>query len=324
MRSPLRISLGGGATDLPSYSTKHEGYVLAAAINRYVFVTVNRPFTPTINIKYSEIERVKDVLKVKHPIVREVLRDLKLRSPQIEITTLADIPAGTGLGSSGSFTTALIKGLYCHYRKSIDTAGLANYACVIEIDRLKEPVGKQDQYIAAYGGITEFNFKKDGSVQTQALALPDETIRNLEDNLLLFYTGISRSAGDVLRSQVDETTKGNQELIENLHHVKELGYQIRDSLLRGKTEDFGLIMNDQWRHKKLRTTSMSDEYLDRLYELSLQSGAIGGKIVGAGGGGFLMLYASDKERLRSAMRSRGLEEVRFQFDFEGTKVITHQ
>jgi len=193
-RSPLRISLGGGGTDVPSYYQEHDGFLLAAAIDRYVYVTVMRPFTQGIYLKYSEIEQVKSVAEVKHPIMREVLAELKLKTPQIEITTLADIPSGTGLGSSGSFTTALIKALYAHYRKNIHPAQLADLACRIEIENLGEPIGKQDQYIAAYGGITEFNFLKDGSVTSAPLNLSVQTVHDLEDNLLLFFTGISRSA----------------------------------------------------------------------------------------------------------------------------------
>jgi D-glycero-alpha-D-manno-heptose-7-phosphate kinase len=320
-RSPLRISLGGGGTDVPSYYEEHEGFLLAAAINRYVYVTVMRPFTEGIYLKYSEIEQVAQVASVRHPIIREVLTELNLKTPQIEITTLADIPSGTGLGSSGSFTTALVKALFAHYRKNIHPAQLAEMACRIEIEKLGEPIGKQDQYIAAYGGITEFNFHKDGSVSSTPLELSVQTVHELEDNLLLFFTGISRSAGSILKDQVDKSKANNAKMLENLHFTKDLGLRSKAALLQGDAKKFGELLHEHWEHKKSRSTGMSSEFIDHAYTKALQFGAIGGKLVGAGGGGFLMFYASDKEMLRKKMSELGLEEVRFQFDFEGTKVI---
>ena len=320
-RSPLRISLGGGGTDVPSYYQEHEGFLLAAAIDRYVYVTVMRPFTEGIYLKYSEIEQVKNVSEVKHPIMREVLADLKLRTPQIEITTLADIPSGTGLGSSGSFTTALIKALYAHYRKNIHPQQLAELACQIEIEKLGEPIGKQDQYIAAYGGISEFTFHRDGSVSSAPLNLSVQTVHDLEDNLVLFFTGISRSAGSILKDQVDKSKAKDNGMIDNLHFTKNLGLRSKAALLNNDTHNFGELMHEHWEHKKSRSNGMSNEFIDNAYNKALQAGAVGGKLVGAGGGGFLMFYASDKEKLRNKMSEIGLEEVRFQFDFEGTKVI---
>ena len=320
-RSPLRISLGGGGTDVPSYYEKHEGFLLAAAINRYVYVTVMRPFTEGIFLKYSEIEHVKKVTDVKHPIIRQVLAELNLKTPQIEITTLADIPSRTGLGSSGSFTTALIKGLYAHYRKTIHPAQLAEMACKIEIEKLGEPIGKQDQYIAAYGGITEFNFHTDGSVSSAPLNLSVQTIHDLEDNLLLFFTGVSRSASSILKDQVEKPKGNDVRMIENLHFTKDLGLRSKRALLHGDTKKFGELMHEHWSHKKSRSKGMTSEFIDSAYAQAIEFGAVGGKLVGAGGGGFLMFYASDKERLRKKMSILGLEEVRFQFDFEGTKVL---
>ena len=320
-RSPLRISMGGGGTDVPSYYQEHEGFLLAAAINRYVYVTVMRPFTEGIYLKYSEIEQVKNVSEVKHPIIREVLADLKLRTPQIEITTLADIPSGTGLGSSGSFTTALIKALYAHYRKNIHPQQLAELACQIEIEKLGEPIGKQDQYIAAYGGISEFTFHKDGSVSSAPLNLSVQTVHDLEDNLVLFFTGISRSAGSILKDQVDKSKANDNSMIDNLHFTKNLGLRSKAALLKNDTRNFGELMHEHWEHKKSRSNGMSNEFIDDAYNKALKAGAVGGKLVGAGGGGFLMFYANDKEKLRNKMSEIGLEEVRFQFDFEGTKVM---
>ena len=320
-RSPLRISLGGGGTDVPSYYQEHEGFLLAAAIDRYVYVTVMRPFTEGIYLKYSEIEHVKNAQDVKHPIMREVLLELNLKTPQIEITTLADIPSGTGLGSSGSFTTALIKALYAHYRKNIHPQQLAELACAIEIEKLGEPIGKQDQYIAAYGGITEFNFHKDGSVSASPLNLSMQTVHDLEDNLVLFFTGISRSASSILKDQVVKSIAQDSNMIDNLHFTKDLGLRSKEALLRNDTYKFGELLHEHWEHKKSRSNGMSNEFIDTAYTKALQAGAVGGKLVGAGGGGFLMFYANDKERLRYKMAEIGLEEVRFQFDFEGTKVI---
>jgi len=320
-RSPLRISLGGGGTDLPSYYEKFGGFLIAAAIDRYVYVTVNRPFGAGIRLKYSDIENVDTVDEVRHPILREALRMMNLRTPQIEITTLAEIPSGTGLGSSGSFTTALVKALYAHRRRLLHSSEVARLACEIEIDRLHEPVGKQDQYIAAYGGVTCFDFHPDGSVEARPLALGMDTLFELEDNLLLFFTGFSRSAGSLLQDQKARSEEADPEMIENLHYVKELGYRSQRALESGKCTEFGELMHEHWEHKKRRSRGMSNPHIDEWYELARRNGAIGGKLVGAGGGGFLLFYAEDRKNLRQAMRDAGLEEVRFRFDFEGTKVL---
>ena len=321
VRSPLRISLGGGGTDVPSYYQENGGFLVAAAINRYVYVMAMRPFNEGIYLKYSEIEKVKNVDDVKHPIIREVLDHLKLKTPQIEITTLADIPSGTGLGSSGSFTTALIKTLYAHYRMNIHPQELAELACKIEIEHLGEPIGKQDQYIAAYGGIAEFTFHQDGSVSSSPLNLTTATLHDLEDNLLLFFTGISRSAGTILKDQVSRSKNNDSIMIDNLNYTKDLGLRCKDALVKNATYKFGELMHEHWEHKKSRSIGMTNEFIDSTYNQALKAGAVGGKLVGAGGGGFLMLYANDKDKLRNKMAEIGLEEVRFQFDFEGTKVM---
>ena len=320
-RSPLRITLGGGGTDLASYYEEHEGFLVAAAIDKYVYVTVMRPFTPGIYLKYSQLEHVEAVEQVHHPIIREAIALLGFKTPQLEITTLADIPAGTGLGSSGSFTTALLKALYAHRKRLIHPLDLAEQACHIEIDRLKEPVGKQDQYISAFGGITCFRFHKDGQVSAEPLPLGMDTLFDLEDNLLLFFTGFSRSAGSILKDQQTRTREHDDDMLRNLHEVKELGYRSQKALIDGKAALFGELMHEHWQHKKKRSQGMSNARIDEWYELGRSNGAIGGKVVGAGGGGFLMFYASDRTRLRHAMTRAGLEEVRFRFDFEGTKVL---
>jgi len=320
-RSPLRVSLGGGGTDLPSYYREHEGFLLAAAIDKYVFVTVMRPFTPGVFLKYSNLENVKKIHEIKHPIIREVLTMEVLEVPQVEITTLADIPSGTGLGSSGSFTTALIKAVYAHRRKLILPQDLAELACHVEIDRLQEPIGKQDQYIAAFGGLTCFTFHKDNRVTAKPLKISRETLHDLEDHLLLFFTGFSRSAGGILKDQKVRTQKNDAEMLKNLHTVKELGFRSRDALEAGDCKKFGQIMHEHWEHKKRRSGGMSNPKIDEWYELGMKNGAVGGKLVGAGGGGFLMFYAGDRKKLLLAMAKAGLEEVRFRFDFEGTKIV---
>lgn len=320
-RSPLRITLGGGGTDLPSYYREHEGFLIAAAIDKYVYVTVIRPFSPGIYLKYSQLEQVEATRDVQHPIIREALSMLDFKTPQVEITTLADIPAGTGLGSSGSFSTALLKALYAHRRHLLHPSELAELACHIEIDRLGEPIGKQDQYIAAYGGITCFNFNRDDSVTAEPLRVGMDTLFDLEDNLLLFFTGFSRAAGGILQDQKVKTTQNNAEMLNNLHYVKELGHRSKEALLNGKLEVFGELMDEHWEHKKRRSGGMSNQQIDQWYELARKNGAVGGKLVGAGGGGFLMFYASDRNKLRRTMAHAGLEEVRFRFDFEGTKIV---
>jgi len=320
-RSPLRITLGGGGTDLSSFYREYEGFLIAAAIDKYVYATVMRPFAAGIYLKYSKLEHVEQVKDVQHPIIREALMMLDGDVPQIEITTLADIPAGTGLGSSGSFTTALLKALYAHERKLLHPSELADLACYIEIDRLQEPIGKQDQYIAAYGGITCFDFHRDDSVTAYPLAISQDTLHDLEDNLMMFFTGFTRSAGGILKDQKTRSDQRDEEMLNNLHFVKELGLRSKAALVQGKPELFGEIMHEHWEHKKRRSGAMSNPQIDEWYALGMKNGAIGGKLVGAGGGGFLMFYAEDRNRLRRTMRDAGLEEVRFRFDFEGTNII---
>lgn len=320
-RSPLRITLGGGGTDLPSYYRSYGGFAISAAIDKYVYVTVMRPFTPGIFLKYSQLEHVEQVDDVQHPIIREAIRILDFKTPQLEITTLADIPAGTGLGSSGSFITALLKALYAHRRRSLHPSELAQMACDLEINRLQEPVGKQDQYIAAYGGITCFRFHTNDDVEAQPLKISMDALFDLEDNLLLFFTGFARRAGSILKDQHVRSQQSDQEMLYNLHYIKELGFRSQRALEAGCAAEFGAIMHEHWEYKKQRSNGMSNPQIDEWYELGRANGAIGGKLVGAGGGGFLMFYAEGRKRLRQAMTRAGLEEVRFRFDFEGTKIL---
>src|SRR5687768_17521322 len=320
-RSPLRITLGGGGTDLPSYYRQFGGFLLSAAIDKYVYITVMRPFRPGIFLKYSQLEKVDVLDEVQHPILREAIRLLDFKTPQIEITTLADIPAGTGLGSSGSFTTALLKALFAHRRRLLLPHELARLACHIELDILKEPIGKQDQYIAAYGGITCFEFNQDDSVNAYPLQINMDTLFDLEDNLLLFFTGFSRSASAILKDQDKRSKEMDEAMLNNLHYVKDLGLRSKAALMAGCTSEFGVLLHEHWEHKRIRSQGMSNPQIDEWYELGIKNGALGGKLVGAGGGGFLMFYAEDRNRLRHTMSKAGLEEVRFRFDFDGTKTL---
>jgi len=321
VRSPLRISLGGGGTDLPSYYQDHTGFLIAAAIDKYIYITLHRTFIEDLIIKYSKLERVASIDQINHPIIRSVFQLLQIDHCNLELTSMADIPAGTGLGSSGSFTTALLKALHSYKKHLIHPEELAEQACHVELDMLKEPIGKQDQYIAAYGGITCFTFLPSGKVEAKPLQLSEKTLYNLEDNLLLFFTGYSRSASGILKEQNDKSKQNDQAMIENLHYVKELGFRSQKALESGDLTEFGAIMNEHWEFKKKRSGSMSNPKINEWYNLAIKYGAIGGKLIGAGGGGFLMFYSENKSKLREVMREAGLVEVRFQFDFEGTKVM---
>jgi D-glycero-alpha-D-manno-heptose-7-phosphate kinase len=320
-RSPLRISLGGGGTDLPSYYREHGGFLIAAAIDKYIYINIHRRFVDGFLLKYSQLEEAATIEEIKHPIIREALRLAGVQERNLEITSMADIPAGTGLGSSGSFTTALLKALHALRKNLVHPAELAEQACHIGLEKLREPIGKQDQYIAAYGGITCFKFMPDGQVEAWPLKLSEETMYNLEDSLLLFFTGYARSASKILKEQDDKSKQADKAMIENLHFVKELGKQSQVALERDDLNEFARLMDLHWQRKKERSQSMSNQDINAWYDCAMANGALGGKIIGAGGGGFLMFYAKDKARLRHAMRESGLTEVRFRFDFEGTKIL---
>jgi D-glycero-alpha-D-manno-heptose-7-phosphate kinase len=320
-RSPLRISLGGGGTDLPSYYRDHEGFLIAAAITQYVHVTMHRTPLDHIFLRYSKIERVKTVAEIEHPIIREALRLTGIAGPNIEITSMADIPAGTGLGSSGSFATCLLKVLHKFKRHFIHPRELAEMACHIEIDILKEPIGKQDQYIAAYGGVTAFRFRKDDTVDARPLDASEDTLDLLEDSLVMVSTGFYRAAAQVLKEQDDRSRQKDQAMIDNLHYVKELGERSVEALESGNLTAFGRLMHEHWLHKKKRSPLMSNPEIDRWYALGMANGAVGGKLIGAGGGGFLLFYTEEKARLRAALREAGLMEVKLTFDYEGTKIL---
>jgi D-glycero-alpha-D-manno-heptose-7-phosphate kinase len=319
-RTPLRITLGGGGTDLPSYYENHGGLVLSAAITKYIFITVNRTFTPDYFLKYSALERVRTPDEIDHPIIREVLRAHDI-GPAVEIVSLADIPSGTGLGSSGAFTVGLLRATYASRRDHVTAGDLADEACGIEIDRLRRPVGKQDQYVAAFGGVRCFEFRPDGTVGVTPLRVSNQTLHDLEDHLLMFFTGYSRDADKVLEEQKSKSEGGDAAMIDNLHFVKELGLRSKAALEEGDTERFAALMHEHWEHKKKRSAAMSNGNIDQWYERGRAAGALGGKLVGAGAGGFLLFYARDPVAVRAAMADEGLTEVRFGFDHDGSVVL---
>lgn len=295
---------------------------MAAAIDKYVYITLHECFQQEFIVKYSHLERVKSISDIGHPIVREALRTVGFEEEgYLEITSMADIPSGTGLGSSGSFTTALLKALHAYKNNLVHPSELAEQACDIEINRLGEPIGKQDQYIASYGGITCFQYCSDGKVTAWPLRLSAETQHNLEDNLLLFFTGYSRSASTVLKEQDEKSRALDSSMMDNLHRVKELAQESECALCEGNLPEFARLMDVHWQNKKKRSSNMSSQQINAWYDHAMENGALGGKLIGAGGGGFLMFYTEDKPSLRKAMREVGLSEVRFRFDFEGTKVV---
>jgi D-glycero-alpha-D-manno-heptose-7-phosphate kinase len=320
-RSPLRISLGGGGTDLPSYYRQHGGFLIAAAITQYVYVTIQRTPLAEMILRYSQIERVKTVAEIRHPIIREALRLTGIPGPNIEITSMADIPAGTGLGSSGSFGTCLLKVLHKFKRHFIHPRELAEMACHIEIDLLKEPVGKQDQYIAAFGGVTVFDYHPDDTVSARPINASNDTLDLLEDSLVMVSTGFYRAASQVLKEQDDRSKEKDQAMIDNLHYIKDLGRKSLEAIERGDLGSFGRYMHEHWQFKKQRSKLMSNPEIDAWYQLAMDNGAIGGKLIGAGGGGFLLFYTEQKARLRKALRGAGLVEVPVAFDYEGTKIL---
>lgn len=319
-RTPLRIPLGGGGTDLPSYYRREGGFVLSAAIQKYVYIAVNETFTPDYLIKYSETERVDSIDEINHRIVRAVLQRHPI-GPGIEIDSIADIPAGTGLGSSGTFTVGLLKALYAFTHEHISAGALAEEACHIEIEALDQPVGKQDQYIAAFGGLTNFEFHPDGSVTASSLDISKDTLYDLSENLVMFFTGYSRAAVSVLADQKERSEHGDAAMLQNLAFIKKTGLEIKRCLEAGDTTGFAALMHEHWLRKRSRSAGMTNEAINRWYDIALASGAIGGKLVGAGGGGFLLFYAADTAKLRFAMANEGLTEVRFAFDLDGSTVL---
>jgi D-glycero-alpha-D-manno-heptose-7-phosphate kinase len=322
-RAPLRVSLGGGGTDLRSYYAEHGGFLVAGAIDKYVYMLVHTVFQRTYRMKYQQSEDVEHPSQIRHPILRESLLRHWHGDP-LEIASVADVPASTGLGSSGAFTVCLLKALAHARATSIAPGPLAEGACEIEIDMLKEPVGKQDQYVAAHGGVCGYAFNGDGTVEVEPLELKEETLRRLRNNLLLFYTGEVRSGSELLRDQDTRSRRHDDSMLENLHATKRMGYRSRELLLAGDLEAYAELMHEHWENKRGRSPGMTSDHIDTLYTLARRSGVIGGKLVGAGGGGFLLLYATNPSDTRQAMAAAGSQELVFDFEFGGAQATVYR
>jgi D-glycero-alpha-D-manno-heptose-7-phosphate kinase len=319
-RTPLRISIGGGGTDLPSYYSRFGGFVIAATIDKYVYITLHQTFKKEFLIKYSQMETVDSADKIRHPIIREAFKMHQVE-PMVEMVSMADLPAGTGLGSSGAFSVGLLRAIYSWKRQPATPQLIAEEACHIEMDLLKQPIGKQDQYISSFGGFTCLTIDPSGKTDVTPLKMAADTIHDLEDNLLMFFTGFSRNAGDVLEDQKMRTDKEDPAMIENLHFIKEIGLSIKTALEAGRAEEFAALMHQHWLHKKKRSSGISNDQINGWYDIGFANGALGGKLIGAGGGGFLLFYAHDRKKLRQAMARAGLPEVRFHFDYEGSRIL---
>ncbi len=324
-RAPLRISLGGGGTDLPSYYSKFGGFFISAAINKYTYVSVSKPFFDKILLKYSKLEEINNVHEIKNSLIRETLLEYSDFPDQpIEMNSFADVPSGTGLGSSGSFTVSFLRSLAGFYKKYPSQREIAEMACKIEIERLNEPVGKQDQYISAFGGLSCFEIDRSGEVSINPIPLSTDTLEDLESNLLLFFTGKQRSASSILEDQEKRSLKSESEIFENLHKTKELGKISYQLLKDSKLKQYALLMHEHWLNKRKRSSGMSNQFLDKVYDTAIANGALGGKLVGAGGGGFFMFYSENKKVLREEMKKYNLKEMKFRFDFNGVQPLINQ
>jgi D-glycero-alpha-D-manno-heptose-7-phosphate kinase len=321
VRSPLRIDIAGGITDLAPYYKQYGAFMLAAAIDKYVYITINKRFGPELLVRYSKVEMVEFAARLEHPIIRECLASFGMDGKSLEICSIADVPGGTGLGSSASFTTALLKALRAYNKDAIAPDHLAEKAFEMEGIRLKEEGGKQDQYIASYGGIKGLEFSPDGKAKIESIIISDDTIQHLEENLLLFFVGYCRSASAILKAQRCRIEENDKNMLKHIHHAKDNALRTKKALEAGDLEEFAFLMDEHWESKRQRCDNMTNPQIDDWYALGKASGADGGLLLGAGGGGFLMFYSNDKDRLRDAMRKAGLRELRFRFDFEGTKLL---
>jgi len=327
VRTPFRLPLGGGATDLPPYYKKYEGFLVTATINKYMFININRPaIVDKIKINYSKVEivGVNEIDSIKHEIVRECLRYLKIKQP-IEISSMADLSAGTGMGSSSSYTVGLLKALNAMIRRDVSTHQLAEEACKLEIELIGKPIGKQDQYAAAFGGIMVLEIDQLGKVRVSPLDLDHETVYELENRLMMFYTNIERDTNAILTEQSRKVQVHETQAVRSMHSIKEIGCQIKKALEDGNVNEFGKLMHEHWMEKKKVSDKMSGPRIDSWYEKAMQNGAVGGKLMGAGGGGFLLFCSENGKRkqLRSAMEAEGLRFMDFRFDWEGSKVLVN-
>ncbi len=322
-RTPFRVTLGGGGTDLPSYYSEHGGFIFAVGINKYMYISVNQPFDRLIRVKYSESETVNSTDEIKHPIAREAMRMLG-NGTAMEIVSVADLPAGTGLGSSSCYTVGLLNALHASRREYIDLHDLAEEACKLEIDILKSPIGKQDQYMAAFGGMTVLRIAKDGSVDVSKAKVSDSIIDDFNRNMLMFYTNTQREANGILAEQSKGAKMGEKNVVESMHYIKDIGGKILEAAEKGDLTNVGLLFDKHWQYKKKISTKMSNKRFDEIYQVAKDNGALGGKILGAGGGGFFMFYVEkNHQRLIDAMTALGLRHMRYRFDFDGSKVLVN-
>jgi D-glycero-alpha-D-manno-heptose-7-phosphate kinase len=321
--APFRVSFAGGGSDIASFYRRKRGAVLSCAIAKYSFIVIHPFFNASkYHLKYTRTELVDRIDEIQHPILREALRMQKI-DPGIEIVSVADIPGGTGLGSSSSFSIALINALYAHRRIFVPKETLANEACMLEIERLGEPIGKQDQYAAAYGGVNLIEFERNGGVAVHPISLPHATLSELEGNLMLFYTGSQRDARDVLSNQVAAIDSDDQ-VVSRMQQMVDLAYEMRDFLMGGDLNAFGHALHRGWQLKRSISSQISTSAIDDLYEQARNAGALGGKLVGAGGGGFLLLYCpkSAHSRVREALSA--LQSLEFRFDWAGARIAFAQ
>jgi D-glycero-alpha-D-manno-heptose-7-phosphate kinase len=318
-RAPVRISMGGGGTDLPSYYEKFEGFLLAASINKYVHIMLNKRFEKSIRLSYSKTEIVDDVKEIEHRIFRESLKYTGIRK-QVELVSIADVPSNCGLGTSSTFTVALLSALFTYKRIYKSLGELAENACNIEINILKEPIGKQDQYAASFGGFNAYTFHKDGNVTVEPVKISDGALMELQSNLFLFYLNKNRSASEILKHQNTKTRKNNNDIIERLHKIKEIGIYTKKILEKNKIDEFGDLLHQHWLTKKGLSKKISDGFIDEVYETARKNGALGGKVIGAGGGGFILFYCpSNKTSFIASMNKIGLKPTWFSFEPEGVK-----
>jgi len=319
-RTPLRLTLGGGGTDLPSYYSRFGGFVVTSSLDKYIYVVVKRRFEEEVRVSYSITEIVNDVNDIRHPVVREALKLLGI-DKHLEIISIADVPSRTGLGSSGSFTVGLLHALHAFKGENPSRYELAEEACHLEMDILREPCGKQDQYIAAFGGFKCLNIDRDGRVEVEDLKISEECRRELESNLLFFYTGILRDSSEVLREQ-KERIESSGDVLEAMHKIKEIGFKVKKALEEGDLAEWARLQHEHWMAKRGTAKSMTTSIIDKWYMLGIENGALGGKLMGAGGGGFLMFYVeNNKNRVRKVMAGEGLREVRFGFSMDGSKIM---
>jgi len=320
-RAPVRLSMGGGGTDLKSYYEKHEGFLMAVTINKFVYILINKRFQKDIRLSYSETEITDDIDNIKHNIFRECLKFLNIKN-QIELVSVADVPSNCGLGTSSSFTVALLNGLFAYKRNYTTLKELAESACHIEIDILKEPIGKQDQYASAFGGLNSYYFHKDGSVSVEPVDIKEEKLMELQNNILLFYLNINRSASKILEKQNKKSINGDSSTFHRLHKIKEIGLYTKKVFEKGNIDEFGDILHEHWLTKKGLSDGVSNSVIDEIYETARTNGALGGKVVGAGGGGFLMVYCpKNKTKLIESLDKFGLRPMWFSFEYDGAKKI---